>query len=72
MFLLTLDKQQHLARIHRRARARAIDEINFELDTVARERAALAGFAPPALGIPFEVGDGPEKLAQRLLPIISG
>ena len=66
-FLLTLSEDEHLRRIERRQRARAIDEREFELRTVAEERAALARHAGPDLGVPFDVSGPPSELVTTML-----
>lgn len=55
VFLLTLPERENLARIARRAGARALDETEFERRTVAAERAALSQVAGGELGEPFDV-----------------
>ena len=66
VFLLTLPLEENLRRIERRQSARALDEIDFERETVADERAALSDSAV-ALGEPFDVSAAPEELVVTLL-----
>lgn len=64
-FLLTLAHDEHLRRIARRQEARAIDEREFELRTVADERDVLAQKAE--LGEAFDVSAPPADLVARML-----
>ena len=64
-FLLTLPADENLRRIERRQRARAIDEREFELRTVAEEREVLAN--NPDLGEPFDVSAPPAELVEAML-----
>ena len=64
-FLLTLPADENLRRIERRQAARAIDEREFELRTVAEEREVLA--ATPDLGEPFDVSAPPADLVRTML-----
>ena len=64
-FLLTLALDENLRRIERRQRARAIDERELELRTLAEERDALARSAD--LGEPFDVSAPPPELVARML-----
>lgn len=64
-FLLTLAPDENLRRIERRQRARAIDEREFELRTVAEERNALAQRVD--VGEPFDVSASPAVLVARML-----
>lgn len=66
-FLLTLSVEENLQRIARRASTRAIDELDFELRTVAEERTALAAWTDGELGARFEVDATPSELAERLI-----
>lgn len=66
-FRLTLPAAENLARIRRRARARALDELEFELRTMNAERAALEQHPGAALGEPFDVSATPEELVRVLL-----
>jgi shikimate kinase len=66
-FLLTLPLEENLHRIQRRQGARALDEQEFELQTVAEERAALFESDAGDLGIPFDVSAPPEDLVEMLL-----
>ena len=61
----TLDPEQHLARIARRASARALDESDFERRTVAEERAALDALGD-RVGQAFAVGAPIDQLVERL------
>lgn len=63
-FLLTLANDENLRRIERRQGARAIDEREFELRTVAEERDALTQRTD--LGEPFDVS-APAVLVARML-----
>lgn len=70
VFRLCLGASENLARIERRARSRALDELEFELRTMREERAHLRG--RDDLGEPFEV-DRPldqlvESMRSRLTP----
>ena len=64
-FLLTLPMDENLRRIERRQRARALDEREFELRTVAEERDLLAKAA--GLGEPFDVSATPADLVAIML-----
>jgi thymidylate kinase len=66
-FLLTLPIEENLRRIERRHAARAIDEREFERQTLVEERLALEG---PGLGIAFDVSAPPEELVLRLLELV--
>jgi len=66
-FRLTLPGADNLARIARRASARAIDERAFELRTVTAERAALESDPGGGLGEPFDVSAAPADLADEML-----
>jgi chloramphenicol 3-O-phosphotransferase len=66
-FVLTLPAAENLRRIECRARARAIDEQDFERRTVAEERAALAAYAGGGLGEPFDVSGPPAALVEAML-----
>jgi len=66
-FLLTLPVEENLRRIHRRARAREIDELGFELQTVSAEREALEEAGYGELGEPFDVSGVPDELVDQLL-----
>lgn len=70
-FLLTLPHDENLRRIARRQQARALDEREFELRTVAEERLALADHGG-RLGEPFDVSSPPEELVDRLLRQLGG
>jgi hypothetical protein len=65
VFLLTLPLEENLRRIERRQSARALDEIAFERETVAEERAALFD-SDELLGEPFDVSAAPEDLVAAL------
>lgn len=64
-FLLTLPVDENLRRIERRQRARAIDESDFELRTLAEERVLLSSGSD--LGEPFDVTAPPAELVARML-----
>jgi shikimate kinase len=66
-FLLTLPLDENHDRIRKRQDARAIDEREFELRTVAEERDALFRQTHDDLGEPFDVSARPEELVARLL-----
>lgn len=66
-FLLTLPREENLARIERRQGVRAIDETEFELQTVAEEREILAQATGGELGELFDVSAPPEELVATLL-----
>lgn len=70
VFLLTLPLEENLRRIERRQIARALDEIEFERETVAEERAALFD-AAEHLGEPFDVSSTPDDLVAALLQRLS-
>lgn len=65
-FLLTLPLDENLRRIRRRQGARALDEQDFELRTVADEREALFESGASGLGEPFDVAGPPEELVATL------
>ncbi len=65
-FLLTLPLAQNLQRIRRRQAARALDERDFEQQTVRAERALLYARPDGNLGEPFDVEGAPDVLAARL------
>lgn len=67
VFLLTLSEEENLARIARRAGARAVDETAFELRTVAAERAALSRAPGHELGEPFDVSAPVGELVERMV-----
>jgi thymidylate kinase len=67
-FLLTLPLHENLRRIRRRQSARALDEREFELRTVAEEREALFNSDGGDLGEPFDASAPPEELVAALLP----
>lgn len=67
-FLLTLPLNENLRRIQRRQGARALDEQEFEVRTVAEEREALSSSGAGDLGEPFDVSAPPEQLVATLLP----
>lgn len=66
-FLLTLPLDENLQRIKSRQSARALDEEEFELTTVASEREALFENTEGDLGEPFDVSAPPAELVERLL-----
>jgi thymidylate kinase len=66
-FLLTLPLDENLRRIQRRQSARAIDEREFELRTVAKEHEALFERSGGDLGESFDVSAPPAELAATLL-----
>lgn len=66
-FLLTLPLEDNLRRIQRRQRARALDEREFERQTVDEEREAVYGSANNDLGVPFDVSAAPVELVAGLL-----
>ncbi|RUO35088.1 Gar/GrdA family gentamicin resistance ATP-binding protein [Aliidiomarina soli] len=66
-FLLTLPTEENLKRINRRASGRAVDEIDFELHTVAEEREMLKRGTGVDLGEPFDVSASPLVLVNAML-----
>jgi thymidylate kinase len=64
-FLLTLSREENLQRIEKRRQARAVDEREFELQTVEAERELLANRMD--LGEPFDVSGSPEELVGVLM-----
>jgi hypothetical protein len=66
-YRLTLDRASNMARIARRAGARAIDENDHEAATFARESGLLDKAVGDGLGEPFDVSGPPEQLADALL-----
>jgi hypothetical protein len=66
-FLLTLSFEENLRRIQRRQSARALDEQEFEVRTVAEEREALFKRPEGNLGEPFDVSGPPTELVARML-----
>lgn len=67
VFLLTLPAEENLLRIEQRAVARALDELEWERQTMMEERAALSAAAPGDLGEPFDVTGPPPALTDELL-----
>jgi hypothetical protein len=67
IFLLTLPAEENLRRIERRASTRALDELEFELRTFAKEREVLAAGSGSSLGEPFDVSAPPAELVQAML-----
>ena len=67
VFRLALGENENRARIEARQSARAIDELGFELETLALERAELESAAGRELGEPFDVSADPGELVRRLL-----
>ena len=65
-FLLTLPDEEHRRRIERRARARALDEREFEMRTYREERDALAVFGDCEVGALLDVSAPVEELVARL------
>lgn len=65
-FLLTLPEEENLRRIERRQAARALDDRDFELSTVAAEREALARYPGAELGEPFDVSAPLPELVERM------
>jgi hypothetical protein len=66
-FLLTLPEGENLRRIQNRARARAIDDLHFELRMVEKERKALQGSCGEGLGEPFDVSGQTLELVDMML-----
>ena len=66
-FLLTLPLQENLRRIERRQSVRALDEAEFERETLADERRALLANTEGSLGEPLDVSAPPEDLVAELL-----
>ena len=67
-FLLELPLDENLRRIQRRQAARALDEREFEMQTVMEERGALFAAAYGDLGERLDVSASPEALVAALLP----
>ncbi|MHA6493151.1 Gar/GrdA family gentamicin resistance ATP-binding protein [Pseudomonas borbori] len=66
-FLLVLPVEENLQRIRLRQSARAIDELEFEMETVERERAILGDGDDSGLGEPFDVSAAPNELVLAML-----
>ena len=66
-FLLVLPLEENLQRIRLRQSVRVMDEREFELETVIRERAVLGDGTAVGLGKPFDVSGSPEELVSALL-----
>ena len=66
-FRLALPLEENLRRIRLRQSARAIDEQDFEMQTVIDERQALGRSNDTALGEPFDVSAAPDELVSSLL-----
>lgn len=66
-FRLALPAEENLRRIERRASARAINELEFELQTFVREREMLAASSGMNLGEPFDVSAPPAELVEVML-----
>lgn len=66
-FLLTLELEENLSRIKRRASTRAIDELEHDLRLVRKERSIFAKQCNMDLGQPFDVSDSPSVLVQAML-----
>jgi thymidylate kinase len=66
-FLLTLSVEENLRRIERRARAREINELEFERHIFVQERELLAASSEMSLGEPFDVSEPPEVLVKTML-----
>lgn len=66
-YRLTLDRAENLARIARRADARALDERAGEAGIFEREHDLLNRAVGNGLGEPFDVSDPPGQLVERLL-----
>jgi hypothetical protein len=66
-FRLVLPFDENLRRIRLRQSARAIDEQDFEMQTVVEERAVLEGESNAGLGEPFDVSGTPDELVSALL-----
>jgi hypothetical protein len=69
-YRLTLSRQENLQRIAGRQSSRAIDEAEFEAGHFEEEYALLNSAAGADLGLPFDVGDRPERLVTRLLALL--
>lgn len=65
-FLLMLPLEENLRRIRRRQSTRALDEEEFELQTVAQERAALSKHQDGELGEPLDVSAPPDELVATI------
>jgi hypothetical protein len=66
-FLLASPAEENLRRIKRRASARATNELEFELQTFAREREILAASSGMNLGEHFDVSAPPAELVEVML-----
>jgi hypothetical protein len=66
-FRLTLPLEELLRRIERRASARALDESDFERNTVLEEYALLSAAEGSELGEPIDAFGAPDKLAESML-----
>lgn len=63
-FLLTLPEEENLRRIRRRAAARELDELSFELTTMVEERRTLG--AAEGLGVPFDLSAPLPELVAKM------
>lgn len=66
-FLLTLSFEENLRRIDRRQNARALDEREFDRQTVVEERDALFDSRDGGLGEPFDVSATPDELVATMM-----
>ncbi|MEN1727539.1 MAG: AAA family ATPase [Pseudomonadota bacterium] len=64
--LLTLPKSLHRHRIEQRARARALDELGFELSNYLLERQTLAAYRHGEVGKPIDVTAPVEQLVSEI------
>lgn len=69
-FLLTLPVAENARRIERRQQARALDEREFERQTVAEERRALQALADDRDWTPFDVSAAPDVLVDAMLRLL--
>lgn len=69
-FLATLPLDENIERIRLRQSSRAIDELEFELQTVVKERKVLGGFANGELGKPFDLSGPLEDSVEELLRLL--
>ncbi|MCP5184063.1 MAG: hypothetical protein H6993_08885 [Pseudomonadales bacterium] len=65
-FLLMLTTEENLKRVSKRQESRVIDEIDYELEILARERAVLYGADGIQLGEPFDVSASPDDLVSEM------
>lgn len=69
-FLATLPWETNRERILRRQFARAINELDFELETALAERRCLSKWTNCEVGVPFDVSEPIRDLVDRLLELL--